>query len=116
MSMGRGFAWICKKVCGVPVAGAITVRPPLQTGSMEAVGGFTADRAGRPGAGGLASVSGNDGVGRFGDAVSARGAINVRPPLQTGSMEAVGGFTADRAGRSAAGGLASGSGNDGVGR
>jgi hypothetical protein len=86
---------------------------------MEAIGGFTADRALRPGAGGLASVSGNDGggplsgvvidggtsVGRLpdGDGAGLRGvspesvANNVVPPHQNGSMEAAGGFTADRA-------------------
>ena len=89
---------------------------------MEAIGGFTADRAGRPGAPGLTSVSGNDGGGWLSEGVSgggtsvgrlpndrshSGGAINVRPPHQTVFMEAIGGFTADRAGRSGPGGLAS---------
>jgi len=89
---------------------------------MEAIGGFTADRALGPGARGLATASGNDGgawvsegasgggtsVGRLpNDLLHSGGANNVRPPHQTGSMEAIGGFTADRALGPGAGGVAS---------
>jgi Domain of unknown function (DUF222) len=84
---------------------------------MEAIGGFTEHRALGPGAGGLASVLENDGGGRVSGGVSDGGAMagspivgrgkNVRPPDQTGSMEAIGGFTSERAGRPGPGGWAS---------
>jgi hypothetical protein len=56
---GPELAWTREKVFWGACEGLKMSVPPHQTGSMEAIGGFAADRAGRPGAGELASVGAN---------------------------------------------------------